>query len=76
MLHIVNIQSTGESLLSLRSHRKSKCEAVQRTTVLGNWKDGRQSDNCIVPMIVGNATGGKAVAHGNIYEETGAVHRD
>lgn len=26
----------------------------------------RQSDNCIVPMRVGNAIGGKAVTHGNI----------
>ncbi len=66
MLHIVNVQSTGESLLSLSSHRKSKCEAVQRTVVPGNWMDNRQSDSSIVPKKEGNASGGKGTASGYI----------
>ena len=66
MLHIVNVQSTGESLLSLPSHHKSKCKAVQRTVVPGNWMDDRQSDSSIVPLMESNVFGGKGAACGNI----------
>ena len=45
---------------------KSKCRAVQRTVVPGNWKGGRQSDSSIVPMMESNAFGGKGTVSGNI----------
>lgn len=62
MLHTVNVQSTGESLLPLLEQSR----AVQRTVVPGNWKGGRQSDSSIVLMMKGNAFGGKGTVSGNI----------
>ena len=44
----------------------SKCGAVQRTVVPGNWMDNRQSDSFIVPMMESNASGGKEAACGYI----------
>ena len=46
----------------------SKCGAVQRTVVPGNWMDNRQSDNFIVPLKESNASVGKGVVCGNILE--------
>ena len=51
-----------------RAIEKSKCRAVQRTVVPGNWMDNRQSDNFIVPLKESNASVGKGVVCGNILE--------
>ena len=44
----------------------NKHQAVQRTVVPENWKGNRQSDRSIVPMMEGNAFGGKGTVSGNI----------
>ena len=66
MLH-KDCMSTGESLYFLGFRKKGKqsmfCQQKEE-----RQKKYRQSDNLIVPMKVGNATGGKGITYGNIQE--------
>ena len=58
--------STGESLYFL-GFRKKGAEYVLSTKE-ERQKKYRQSDSSIVPLKVGNATGGKGATYGDIQE--------